>query len=106
MCSRRSENNVERHTSAMCGINTVADHYDEITNVLIGATHHKAIDSINDAKMLIQELRTIKPFKKVARRQHVGIGTTPESGYVSLNIIQFKEWLTSKQRIYSMEIGK
>ena len=107
MCSGRSENDLERHSSVMCGINTVADHYDKITNVLIRATHIKAIDSINDKKTLIQVLRTIKPFKKVTRRQHVGIGIIPESGYyVDLNVIQFKEWLTCKQRIYSMEIGK
>ena len=94
MYSGRLENNVERHMSAIYGINTVADLYDEITNVLIRATHHKAIDSIYDEKTLIQELRTIKPFKKVARRRHFGIGTIPERGYVGLNIIQFKDWLT------------
>ena len=106
MCSGRTENNVERHTSAMCGINTVAHHYDEMINVLICATRHKTINSIKDEKTLIQELRCIKPFKKVAGRLHVGIGRISESGYIGLNIIQIREWLTRKQNIYSLEISK
>lgn len=104
MCSGRTERNVDRHTSAMCGMNSVADNFDKDTVVLNRSNVHKQVDSVKDEKLLITELRSIQPFKKQGSRQHDGIGRISVSGYAGLDINEYKEWLKNKQRIYLADL--
>lgn len=105
MYAGRSEKNVKRHTSAMCGINAVADNFDVKTDVLIRSTTHKSIDSINDEQILMKQLRSLRPFQKSCRRQHNGIGRISPTGVAGLDYDKFKNWLQSKHRVYSVHLG-
>lgn len=106
MYAGKSEKNVDRHTSAMCGINAVADNFDATTDVLVRATVHKAVDSTNDEVILMNELRTLRPFQYVQKRQHKGVGRISPTGLAGLEYDKFHNWLQCKHRIYCAEIGK
>jgi len=106
MYAGKSEKNVDRHTSAMCGINAVADNFDNATDVLVRATKHKNVDSKNDELILMNELRSLRPFQYTSKRQHTGIGRISRTGIADLEYDKFKNWLQSKHIIYSVEIGK
>jgi hypothetical protein len=106
MFAGRSERNVDRHTSAMCGINSIADNYDNTTKVLVRATQHKKVESLSDEQIIVAELRILRPFLKTNGRLHTGIGRIYPTGIAGLDFVKFKNWLYNKQKLYSVEAGK
>jgi hypothetical protein len=112
MFSGKSTKNINRRSAALCGLSDVSANFDKSTNVLIRATKHKEVSSLDDELLIITDLREIRPFSHIAGRR-IDMGrkindekNMPCSGIVGLESIQFKNWLKAKHRYYTVEIGK
>lgn len=107
MFAGKTPQNIDRKSSALSGTTDVAANYDATTGVIVRSTRRAHVSSVSDEKLIISDLRTIKPYIYNEGRLVVGLRTiVSKSGLCSLPYSNYLKWLKWKNRYYVTEAGQ
>lgn len=107
MFAGKTPQNIDRKSSALSGTTDVAANYDITTGVIVRSTKRAHVSSVSDEKLIISDLRSIKPYIHCKGRLLVGMkATVSKSGLCSLHYSEYLKWLQWKNRYYVTETGQ
>ena len=105
MQSGQTLHNIEVHTKAISGIQTISEHFDELAEVIIRCTKHKHISDRNDILLIVNDLISVKPFSYTPGRNYVTFSNIKLDLLDELDDTKFNIWLYERCKIYAFEIG-
>ena len=70
MFSNKTSTNISQKTKALSCIDSVCKRYDVVSNVKVRCKKHSHANYHGDELLLIDDLRTVRPFEKIAGRSH------------------------------------
>ena len=106
MSSNATEQTIKKRSSAFFGLQCISEVYDHSSSTIIRANKHKVPSSLEDEKLILKDLRHVRPFHKVPGRELDNIRTMPKSPALKLNIEEFVAWLRSNQIKFFYELGR
>lgn len=92
---------IKKKSGAVHGINRIAEQYDKATNVIVRATAHKEVSSLEDEKTMIHDLRKIRPFRYCPDRCFSQMAQVPSSLSKLLDAAKFNFWFLEKKANYA-----
>ena len=105
MQSGQTLHNIEVHTKAISGNQTISEHFDELAEVIIRCTKHKHISDRNDILLIVNDLISVKPFSYTPGRNYVTFSNIKLDLLDELDDTKFNIWLYERCKIYAFEIG-
>jgi hypothetical protein len=105
MISNKTEANIARKTGALGGIYNIAEHYDEVTPVLVRTKKHCKPSDTSDEVTMLEDLRQIRPFLHRNDRCHDTFQRTEQSLLTGLDYDKFIKWILQRAKIHGSSLG-
>jgi hypothetical protein len=106
MYAGQTERNIDRRSASISGSTEIAKRYDKMSTVLIRASKHNTLSAVEDEKEIVNDLRTIRPFKYTPGRRHEAFKRIGPSSITGINMDEMQQWIKKKKKIYAAELGK
>ena len=97
MSSNATEQTIEKRSSAFVGLQRISEVYDESTITIIHAKKHKVPSSLDDEKLIVKDLRNVRPFHMVPGRGLENVQTVSKTPVLKLKMEEFDSWIRAYQ---------
>lgn len=94
MGANKTRKAVERLTKASGGKRKIVENYDEISKVAFQSTSHTHRSSDRDETLIRQDLRRLRPFKKMPGRRYPSFPEQHAHPLEKVNFVELHYWLT------------
>ena len=101
MASNKTETNIANRTRAIYGVKSISQNFDRENSVLIRAKKHSNRSSADDEKIMLKDLRKVRPIKLQPGRFHEAFPNIKLSISKYLDVLRYHEWIHSRQRQFS-----
>lgn len=106
MFSNKTESNIMNRTKALGTIRGIVENCEKQSKVLIvRAKKHSDKSAADDEKIILKDLRKLKPFKFEAGRAHEHFSKIPSTIVYQLNTSHYFEWIEPRIQMFATEIG-
>ena len=86
---------ISKVCKAVSGIKDIIDNYDEKEGIQKQSVYHTKIDSLKEEKEMINDLKTLRPFKHTPGRKHHSFPGILRHPFRYLNQSEFCKWLNN-----------
>ncbi len=77
--SNKTEKNIERKTQSLACLMDISKNFQKASSVMVRSKQHKTASSLNDERLMIEDLRTVKPFTLQDGRYFPHFENSPKS---------------------------
>ncbi|CAC5417451.1 unnamed protein product [Mytilus coruscus] len=105
MFSNKSSQNISKKTRALSSIESVCDNFDQISDVKVRCKNHSHASYHDDELMMIDDLRSVRPFKKCLGRVHPSFKNIKMNASEYLDAAHFHEWLQRRIGLDGTDLG-
>ncbi|XP_070581644.1 uncharacterized protein [Ptychodera flava] len=105
MCSNKTETNIKNVTSALAGVQTISNNFDNISEVIVRAKKHNEISTHADEIAMVDDLRHVRPFRHTPGRFHPSFPRISSSIQHHLNVHHFHAWIQEHTVNFATEHG-
>ena len=95
-----------RASKAVSGIHKVVSAMNDALEIHEGSKRHSKKSSSEDEMLMLQDLRKLKPFKRVSGRHHAHFPEITASPTHSVNMSDLFLWLQKHKKQIGMGLGK
>ncbi|XP_076078863.1 uncharacterized protein LOC143048879 [Mytilus galloprovincialis] len=105
MFSNKTESNIMNRTKALGAIRDIAENFEKQSKVIVRAKKHSDKSAADDEKIILKDLRKLKPFQFEAGRAHEHFSKIPSTIVNQLNTSHYFEWIEPRIQMFATEIG-
>ena len=103
MVSNKTDSNILNRSSALGGIEKIACHFDIEEGTRDRSKRHSHLSALADEVRIIEDLRTIRPFKSTAeKRDHSKFKNIAPSMLQHFDGYKFKRWFTKYKLLFDI----
>ncbi|CAC5412119.1 unnamed protein product [Mytilus coruscus] len=99
------ESNIMNRTKALGAIRDIAENFEKQSKVIVRAKKHSDKSAADDEKIILKDLRKLKPFIFEAGRAHEHFSKIPSTIVNQLNTSHYFEWIEPRIQMFATEIG-
>ena len=93
MGANKSENAISRASQACTGVRKIVESFEAQVNVRRKSSAHSHQSALNDEKIILEDLRDLRPFKKIIGREFESFQNISPNPTKKFNSAKFQSWI-------------